>query len=522
MWWLNFFVTLVFLALVDARREMSRDRSNEEEEDTQVHEKKKVLDYRPPTTTITSPVGEAVVEKFVETLISSERYLKMIETVERKLNHLDTTVHERTNSILKYLSEMLRVLKTSSPDIIENSLKTVKSDLEKLHASLARSSAPTMRVDASEYHVDPTLDTRLSLLETHIKNIHTGVESIVTTMSEVKNRQYRPASGTPNIRADVGSTVDALALIAEFRKTIRDQKVKKCDCRTNRVDRSERYPSDCHEIQMQGFNVSGIYKIRPDDMDPFYVLCDLTTAGGGWTVFQNRFDGSQEFYKGWNDYEYGFGNLAGEFWLGLEKLNFLTNQKLYELRIEMETQHGQDAYAGYSVFTVGPEHEGYRISTLGTFYGTAGDSLSYHAGQKFSTFDMDNDEWRDGACATEHGGAWWYKECDKSNLNGKYTQAGDDNRGQTIYWISFKGPNTPLSKTKMMIRPLPASKPIDYNDATRKLLESPKLRSRPDKVVPTPDKMSSLRGTVKGYEGPNQYRYNEKIHTADTFFTNYT
>lgn len=35
---------------------------------------------------------------------------------------------------------------------------------------------------------------------------------------------------------------------------------------------------------MQGFNVSGIYKIKPDDMDSFYVLCDLSTAGGGWTV----------------------------------------------------------------------------------------------------------------------------------------------------------------------------------------------------------------------------------------------
>lgn len=89
-------------------------------------------------------------------------------------------------------------------------------------------------------------------------------------------------------------------------------------------------------------------------------------------MFQNRFDGSQDFLKGWKDYECGFGNLAGEFWLGLDKLNYLTNQKLYELRIEMETQRGQEAYAGYSVFTVGPEQEGYRISTLGTFYGTAG------------------------------------------------------------------------------------------------------------------------------------------------------
>lgn len=44
----------------------------------------------------------------------------------------------------------------------------------------------------------------------------------------------------------------------------------------------------------------------------------------------------------------------------------------------------------------------------------------------------------------------------------------EENRGQSIYWISFKGPSFPLSKTKMMIRPLPASKPTDY-------VENPKV-----------------------------------------------
>ncbi|KAI5633138.1 fibrinogen C domain-containing protein 1-like isoform X1 [Phthorimaea operculella] len=198
-------------------------------------------------------------------------------------------------------------------------------------------------------------------------------------------------------------------------------------------------------------------------------------------VLQNRFDGSQDFYKSWNDYKNGFGNLAGEFWLGLEKLNYLTNQKLYELRVEMEAQTGHEAYAGYSVFTVGPEHEGFRISTLGTYHGTAGDSLSYHAGQKFSTLDADNDEWKDGACAVEHGGAWWYKECDKSNLNGKYSTTPDEHRGQSMYWISFKGPNFPLMKTKMMIRPLPASRPNELADPSRKILESSIVRPTADK-----------------------------------------
>ncbi|XP_026321180.1 fibrinogen C domain-containing protein 1-A-like isoform X2 [Hyposmocoma kahamanoa] len=438
--------------------------------------------------------------------MSSERYLKMIESVERKVNHLDATFHERTNSILKYVSEMLRTMKAGPGDLMENTLRSIKTDLDKLKMSVTeRLERPTMRVDGGDFHADATLDSRLSLMETQIKNIMSGVDSIVSIISEVKTRN---SARTYTTKSDLG--LDSMTLINEFRKTLHESK-RKCDCKSGRVDRSERYPTDCHEIQMQGFNVSGIYKIKPDDMEPFYVLCDLTTAGGGWTVLQNRFDGSQDFYKSWNDYKNGFGNLAGEFWLGLEKLNYLTNQKLYELRIEMETQHGQEAYAGFSVFTVGPELEGYRISTLGTYYGTAGDSLSYHAGQKFSTMDSDNDEWKDGGCAIEHGGAWWYKECDKSNLNGKYSTTADEHRGQSIYWISFKGPNFPLTKTKMMIKPLPASRPNDLVEQSRKIIESSKQRTKA-----TETQVSRPKETNSGYDANKFHRDGRK-----EFFTSY-
>lgn len=43
-----------------------------------------------------------------------------------------------------------------------------------------------------------------------------------------------------------------------------------------------------------------------------------------------------------------------------------------------------------------------------------GDSLTYHAGHKFSTYDVDNDLWTEGNCAQAHTGGWWYNSCDMS------------------------------------------------------------------------------------------------------------
>ena len=50
--------------------------------------------------------------------------------------------------------------------------------------------------------------------------------------------------------------------------------------------------------------------------------------GGGWLVFQRRFDGSVSFAKTWEEYKHGFGDVENEHWLGNKWLNLLTKSEV--------------------------------------------------------------------------------------------------------------------------------------------------------------------------------------------------
>ena len=123
----------------------------------------------------------------------------------------------------------------------------------------------------------------------------------------------------------------------------------------------------CAELYKSGQRISGVYTIDPDGSGAFDVFCDQTTAGGGWTVFQKRLDGSVDFYRGWADYKRGFGNLNGEFWLGLDKIHRLTKTKS-KLRVDLEDTAGKTAYAVYDMFAITSEKTKYKLS-LGSYSG---------------------------------------------------------------------------------------------------------------------------------------------------------
>ncbi|XP_028391438.1 ryncolin-1-like [Dendronephthya gigantea] len=126
--------------------------------------------------------------------------------------------------------------------------------------------------------------------------------------------------------------------------------------------------TSCEHLYNLEVRKDGVYTINPDGLGSFQVRCDMSTDGGGWTVFQRRQDRSQDFYLGWSHYKAGFGDLNGDFWLGLDKIHRLWKSGQNVLRVDLMDFNGAKRYAKYGTFSVADESDKYRLN-IGSFSG---------------------------------------------------------------------------------------------------------------------------------------------------------
>ncbi|XP_072908740.1 angiopoietin-related protein 2b [Hemitrygon akajei] len=213
---------------------------------------------------------------------------------------------------------------------------------------------------------------------------------------------------------------------------------------------------DCMDAAEAGSKISGIYLLKPENKNRLMqVWCDQTHDPGGWTVIQRRLDGSVNFFRNWETYKQGFGNIDGEYWLGLENIYWLTNQGNYKLLITMEDWQGRKVFAEYASFRLEPESDNYKLR-VGRYHGNAGDSFTWHNGKQFTTLDRDRDAYT-GNCAHYQKGGWWYNACAHSNLNGVWYRGGHyrSKYQDGVYWAEFRGGAYSLKTVIMMIRPNP-------------------------------------------------------------------
>ncbi|XP_060590617.1 angiopoietin-4-like [Ruditapes philippinarum] len=177
---------------------------------------------------------------------------------------------------------------------------------------------------------------------------------------------------------------------------------------------------DCLDILEQIETAeSGVYEVIFRELETVHVFCDMTTEGGGWTVFQNRFNGSVNFTKTFFDYENGFGDLNGEFWLGLKFVQELTKKPSFlRMEILLDNWHRMSALISHFKL-VGSQYTLMEPNLPGSF-------IDESVGANFTTID------RDSAipCVSEYGGGWWYPDIDCDlylNMNGMYGKTAGKN-----------------------------------------------------------------------------------------------
>uniref|UniRef100_A0A3Q3E108 Angiopoietin like 4 n=1 Tax=Labrus bergylta TaxID=56723 RepID=A0A3Q3E108_9LABR len=187
----------------------------------------------------------------------------------------------------------------------------------------------------------------------------------------------------------------------------------------------------------------------------FFSHCVCSTEGG-WTVIQKRLDGSQNFNQLWESYRRGFGNLNGEFWLGLENIHSLSKQGQYVLQVEVSNSAGQQK-SDYG-FHLDGEDKMFALHLQTKSESQENIMTSGASGVPFSTVDRDNDLAKDVNCAELLSGGWWFSSCGESNLNGRYPRRPsglrrDQSRRQGMFWTSTKGQNTSVKTTLLKIAP---------------------------------------------------------------------
>ena len=125
------------------------------------------------------------------------------------------------------------------------------------------------------------------------------------------------------------------------------------------------YPRDCYDAMMMGHNTSGSYTIQPNTSRPqITACCDMETDGGGWTIIQRRIDDTN-FDGEWIHYQYGLGIPCKSHWIGLENMHALTQQSIYQLRVELSDFQGNKTYADYKFFAVGSARNKYSLFVSG-------------------------------------------------------------------------------------------------------------------------------------------------------------
>ncbi|XP_043209697.1 microfibril-associated glycoprotein 4-like [Amphibalanus amphitrite] len=322
-------------------------------------------------------------------------------------------------------------------DILGASLNTMKTEL-------------TSQLEAVQTDLEGQLDRLETRLMTRIQRLEAQVNDVTPQMmSHIRDVQMALTQQNTDLSARLQDTQSQLQSQMEVGS---DNMFSQLVDMQSQLLTALLTPRDCSDLPDSAR--SGVYLLWPSPNRAVPAFCDLSSAGGRWTVIQRRADirPRTDFNLGWEAYGRGFGAVLGEFWWGNENLYRLTaiQGRHYELRVELESADGETKTATYRTFRVSGVADGYRLTVSG-YSGDAGDSLSGSSGHKFSTRDRDQDGSEDHCAALWEAG-WWYGACPHSNLNGPYLAPVNSSSLYGVVWPQWLQAAS-LKAVEMKIRP---------------------------------------------------------------------
>eukprot|EP00111_Clytia_hemisphaerica_P001666 TCONS_00004723-protein len=214
--------------------------------------------------------------------------------------------------------------------------------------------------------------------------------------------------------------------------------------------------TSCVAWYKSGARTNGVYKVLISGKYVKAVYCDMQEDGGGWMAFQRRFDGSVTFSERlWSEYRDGFGQIAGEHWLGNEVVHQMTLSQPHDLLfIGRNFSTGEFTKKKMKNFLIKSEDEFY-FMTYSINYPEYPGLNVFTKNRNFSTIDRDHDKSADKNCADLFGkGGWWFGACSNNQMNGRYILPGSSVDPKHGMYHSKWSPNESLKSSLFLIRPI--------------------------------------------------------------------
>ncbi|GFO42461.1 tenascin-r [Plakobranchus ocellatus] len=359
-----------------------------------------------------------------------------VHSLENRKNTLENRMEDNIDAKLSAIKSQVQSLENRMEDKIDAKLSVIKNQVQSLENRMednieAKLSAFKNEVQSLKNRLEEMIDEKLSAFKNQVQSLKNRMENEI----DAKLSTIKKSDSHDRKEATFEKLLPRISrsMVANLNSSIVDN-MQPSTCKRGMIRPSSSYPYPYPVIYPRDESGQGL---------PY--LCDMFTDGGGWIVIQRRSSLFKvDFDHDWATYKKGFGTFEDEFWLGNERIHAFTSKGIWELRVDLKYK-GKKASALYSNFKVESESKQYKLR-FGTYIGTAGNSLSYHDGKKFSTQDRDNDWSIKYNCAQKKMGGWWYGRCGWADLNSKRTERNYSG----IVWAAFAGTDTcSFSEMKM-------------------------------------------------------------------------